>query len=216
MKWFEMKSCIILGKFNTLGPISKRKSIWFSWKPFSSFSNRERCTQHPHSSKNFFVLKSESKKIGHLFCSITQILSILELENINKGQNSLFLTLKWGIARLCRSNSFRDTAINVKTLDFYFFSFCKIWLIFYTKSWKFHINKLFLLVISLEPFEVERRTIPHFKAWNKLFWPLFIQKYFEGSYYQIISKRMCLIFFTQTLTWHRRKLWLRLIRYNPS
>ena len=124
------------------------------------------------------VLKSESKKIGHLFCSITQILSILELENINKGQNSLFLALKWGIARLCRSNSFRDTAINVKTLDFYFFSFCKIWLIFYTKSWKFHIIELFLLVISLEPFEVERHTIPHFKAWNKLFWPLLLQNHF--------------------------------------
>ena len=41
-----------------------------------------------------FDVKSESKKIGHLFCSITQILSILELENINKGQNSLFLALK--------------------------------------------------------------------------------------------------------------------------
>ena len=141
------------------------------------------------------ILKSESKKIGHLFCSITQILSILELENINKGQNSLFLALKWGIARLCRSNSFRDTAINVKTLDFYFFSFCKIWLIFYTKSWKFHIIELFLLVISLEPFEVERHTIPHFKAWNKSFWPFFIQKYSEGSQYQIISKRKCPIFF---------------------
>ena len=140
-------------------------------------------------------IKSESKKIGHLFCSITQILSILELENINKGQNSLFLALKWGIARLCRSNSFRDTAINVKTLDFYFFSFCKIWLIFYTKSWKFHIIELFLLVISLEPFEVERHTISHFEAWNKLFWPLFIQKYSEGSQYQIISKRKCPIFF---------------------
>ena len=141
------------------------------------------------------VLKSESKKIGHLFCSITQILSILVLKNNNKGQNSLFLALKWGIARLCRSNSFRDTAINVKTLDFYFFSFCKIWLIFYTKSWKFHIIELFLLVISLEPFEVERRTISHFEAWNKLFWPLFIQKYSEGSQYQIISKRKCPIFF---------------------
>ena len=140
-------------------------------------------------------IKSESKKIGHLFCSITQILSILELENINKGQNSLFLALKWGIARLCRSNSFRDTAINVKTLDFYFFSFCKIWLIFYTKLWKFHIIELFLLVISLEPFEVERHTIPHFKAWNKSFWPFFIQKYSEGSQYQIISKRKCPIFF---------------------
>ena len=140
-------------------------------------------------------LSWKSKKIGHLFCSITQILSILELENINKGQNSLFLALKWGIARLCRSNSFRDTAINVKTLDFYFFSFCKIWLIFYTKSWKFHIIELFLLVISLEPFEVERHTIPHFKAWNKSFWPFFIQKYSEGSQYQIISKRKCPIFF---------------------
>ena len=143
----------------------------------------------------FEIVKSESKKIGHLFCSITQILSILELEHINKGQNSLFLALKWGIARLCRSNSFRDTAINVKTLDFYFFSFCKIWLIFYTKSWKFHIIELFLLVISLEPFEVERHTIPHFKAWNKSFWPFFIQKYSEGSQYQIISKRKCPIFF---------------------
>ena len=107
----------------------------------------------------------------------------------------MFLALKWGIARLCRSNSFRDTAINVKTLDFYFFSFCKIWLIFYTKSWKFHIIELFLLVISLEPFEVERHTIPHFKAWNKSFWPFFIQKYSEGSQYQIISKRKCPIFF---------------------
>ena len=126
------------------------------------------------------TLKSESKKIGHLFCSITQILSILVLKNNNKGQNSLFLALKWGIARLCRSNSFRDTAINVKTLDFYFFSFCKIWLIFYTKSWKFHIIELFLLVISLEPFEVERHTIPHFKAWNKSFWPFFYSKIFWG------------------------------------
>ena len=117
----------------------------------------------------------------------------------------MFLALKWGIARLCRSNSFRDTAINVKTLDFYFFSFCKIWLIFYTKSWKFHIIELFLLVISLEPFEVERHTIPHFKAWNKSFWPLFIQIYSEGSHYQIISKRICPIFLTQTLlpkNWH--------------
>ena len=148
-------------------------------------------------------LKSESKKIGHLFCSITQILSILELENINKGQNSLFLALKWGIARLCRSNSFRDTAINVKTLDFYFFSFCKIWLIFYTKSWKFHIIELFLLVISLEPFEVERHTIPHFKAWNKSFWPFFIQKYSEGSQYQIISKRKCPIFFDSDFRCYR-------------
>ena len=153
-------------------------------------------------------IKSESKKIGHLFCSITQILSILELENINKGQNSLFLSLKWGIAQLCRSNSFRDTAINVKTLDFYFFSFCKIWLIFYTKSWKFHIIELFLLVISLEPFEVERHTIPHFKAWNKSFWPFFIQKYSEGSQYQIISKRMCPIFFDSDFkgTWHHCRL----------
>ena len=145
-------------------------------------------------SKNL-IIKSESKKIGHLFCSITQILSILVLKSNNIGQNSLFLALKWGIARLCRSNSFRDTAINVKTLDFYFFSFCKIWLIFYTKSWKFHIIELFLLVISLEPFEVERHTIPHFKAWNKSFWPFFIQKYSEGSQYQIISKRKCPIFF---------------------
>ena len=108
------------------------------------------------------------------------MLSLLVLENINKDQNSLFLALKWGIARLCRSNSFRDTAINVKTLDFYFFSFCKIWLIFYTKSWKFHIIELFLLVISLEPFEVERHTIPHFKAWNKSFWPFFYSKIFWG------------------------------------
>ena len=112
----------------------------------------------------------------------------------------MLLALKWGIARLCRSNSFRDTAINVKTLDFYFFSFCKIWLIFYTKSWKFHIIELFLLVISLEPFEVERHTIPHFKAWNKSFWPLFIQKYSEGSQYQIISKRKCPIFFDSDFT----------------
>ena len=99
------------------------------------------------------LVKSESKKIGHLFCSITQILSILELKNIHKGQNSLFLALKWGIERLCRSNSFRDTVINVKTLDFYFFSFCKIWLIFYTKSWKFHIIELFLLVIKRNYFQ---------------------------------------------------------------
>ena len=143
-------------------------------------------------------IKSESKKIGHLFCSITQILSILVLKNNNKGQNSLFLALKWGIARLCRSNSFRDTAINVKTLHFYSFSFCKIWQIFYTKSWKLHIIELFLLVISLEPFEVERRTIPHFKAWNKSFWPLFIQIYSEGSHYQIISKECVWFFFNKT------------------
>ena len=77
----------------------------------------------------------------------------------------------------------------------YFLIFCKIWRIFYTKSWKLHIIALFLLVISLEPFEVERRTIPHFKAWNKLFRPLFIQKYSEGSQNQIISKRKSPIFF---------------------
>ena len=126
--------------------------------------------------------------------------SLLVLENINKGQNSLFLALKWGTARLCRSNDIQNTAINVKTLHIYFLIFCKIWRIFYTKSWKLHIIELFLLVITLEPFEVERRTIPHFKAWNKLFWPLFIQKYSEGSHYQTMSKRMCSIFFTQTLT----------------
>ena len=53
-------------------------------------------------------LKSGAKKIGHVFCSADQEISLLALKWIRKGQNNLFQALKWGIVSLSTSNSSRD------------------------------------------------------------------------------------------------------------
>ena len=106
-----------------------------------------------------------------LCCSI---ISLISLRWIKKGQNNLFQASKWGIVRLCSSNIFGDTSINVKILFLQFLEFCKIWRIFLAKSWKLEIIAFLCLVISLDQFELEKRTIPHFKARNELLWPLFI------------------------------------------
>ena len=123
---------------------------------------------------DFRLLKSGAKKIGHVFCSADQEISLLALKWIRKGQNNLFQALKWGIVRLCSSNIFGDTSINMKILFLQFFEFCKIWRIFLSKSGNLEIIAFLCLVISLDQFELERRTIPHFKAGNKSLWPLFL------------------------------------------
>ena len=40
------------------------------------------------------ILKSGAKKIGHVFCSADQEISLLALKWITKGQNNLFQALK--------------------------------------------------------------------------------------------------------------------------
>ena len=130
-----------------------------------------------------------------LWISRTMYVSILALKWITKGQNNLFQALKWGIVRLCSLNIFGDTSINVKILFLQFFEFCKIWRIFLSKSGNLEIIVFLCLVISLDKFELERRTIPHFKAGNKTFWPLFLWNYSEGCCYQVISKIKCPISF---------------------
>ena len=146
------------------------------------------------------ILKSDAKKIAHLFCSVDQEPSLLMLKWITKGQNNLFQALKWGVVRLCSLNIFGDTSINVKILFLQFFEFCKIWRIFLSKSGNLEIIAFLCLVISLDQFELERRTIPHFKARNKSLWPLFLWNYSEGCCYQVISKIKCPIFFAPDLS----------------
>ena len=127
-----------------------------------------------------------------LCCSI---ISLISLRWIKKGQNNLFQASKWGIVRLCSSNIFGDTSINMKILFLQFFEFCKIWRIFLSKSGNLEINAFLFLLLSLDQFELERRTIPHFKAWNKSLRPFILSNYPEGCCYQVISKIKCPGFF---------------------
>ena len=54
------------------------------------------------------------KKIGHMFCLITQKVSTVEKILLSKGQIDLFRGLKWGIVRLCSSKNAGDMAKNLK------------------------------------------------------------------------------------------------------
>ena len=100
-------------------------------------------------SMSLSVSKVWCKKIGHVFCSADQEISLLVLKWITKGQINLFQALKWGIVRLCSSNIFGDTSINVKILFLQFLEFCKIWRIFLAKSWKLEIIAFLCLVIVM-------------------------------------------------------------------
>ena len=82
-----------------------------------------------------------------------------------KGQNNLSRALKWGIVHLCSSNRIGDMIRNKKCnfLEFSHFSQKR-------KIWKTQIS--IKLVVSLKVIELQRCTIPHFKALDPLFWPL--------------------------------------------
>ena len=92
-----------------------------------------------------------------------------------KGQNNRSRALKWGIAHLCNLNGFGDMIKNkiCNFLEFSHFShFSIVVSAFFTnhKVWKTQIS--IKVVVSLKVIELQRCTIPHFKALDLLFWPL--------------------------------------------
>ena len=91
------------------------------------------------------------------------------------GQNNRSKGLKWGIIHLCNSNNFGDRTKYMKIWVYQFLHFCKKWQNYCSKWRKLeNIRKLilFVLFISSKLFELQRYTIPHFKALDPLFWPL--------------------------------------------
>jgi len=64
--------------------------------------------------KLVLVAKVWVKKIGHMFCLITQKVSTLEKNVSSKGQIDLFRGLKWGTVRLCSPKNTGDMAKKLK------------------------------------------------------------------------------------------------------
>ena len=117
-------------------------------------------------SKSCYI-KSCAKKIGHVFCSADQEISLLALKWIRKGQNNLFQALKWGIVRLSSSNWSRDMTKHKNAMISKFPDFeRKIRQILQnSKNWR---NNIFMFIdVSLKIFKLQRSTIPHFKAYDQ-------------------------------------------------
>ena len=86
----------------------------------------------------------------------------------------MFWALKWGIVRFSSSNWSRDMTKHKNAMIANFHDFArKIRQILQnSKNWR---NNIFTFIdVSPKIFELQRPTIPHFEAWNKLFWPFFI------------------------------------------
>ena len=56
-----------------------------------------------------------------------------------------------------------------------------------------------LFGVFLKEFELQRRTIPHFEAWNKLFWPLFVHLSDMSDIFWTTEQNKCPIFFCTRL-----------------
>ena len=77
--------------------------------------------------------------------------------------------LKWGIVHLCNLNGFGDMIKNKISNIFKFSHFLQPSITFF-KIWK---TQIFIkYVVSLKVTELQRCTIPYFKALDPLFWPL--------------------------------------------
>ena len=62
-----------------------------------------------------------------------------------------------------------------------------------SKNWK---NDIFMFIdVSPKIFELQRRTIPHFKAWNKLIWPFVIHFSTKSDISWSAEQNTCPIFF---------------------
>ena len=128
------------------------------------FSNFWKCFQQHYS--------LSEKKFGHMFCSISHKISVLQENHVIKGQNDLFQKWKWSIVCLWSSNIFGDTPKNIEILTFWLF--VKIDEVSIQNRENSKIDTFLCLAISRELIELQRCTIPHFNPWNKLFWPLFL------------------------------------------
>ena len=94
----------------------------------------------------------------------------------SKGQNKRSSALKWGFVHLYNSNGFGDMIKNKICYFLEFLHFLQFSIAIFTfflqkrKIWKTQIS--IKLVVSLKVIELQRCTIPHFKALDPLFWPL--------------------------------------------
>ena len=90
-----------------------------------------------------------------------------------RGQNNRSRALKWGIVHLCNLNGYGDMIKNeiCNFLEFLHFSqFCIVISELFLQKRKYWKTQASVkLVVSLKAIELQRCTIPHFKALDPLF-----------------------------------------------
>ena len=113
----------------------------------------------------------------------------------------MFPALKWGIVCLSSSNWSRDMTKHKNAMISKFPDFeRKIRQILQnSKNWR---NNIFMFIdVSPKIFELQRRTIPHFKAWNKLIWPFVIHFSTKSDISWSAEQNTCPIFFAPDFTY---------------
>ena len=107
----------------------------------------------------------------------------------------MFWALKWGILHSSSSNWSRDMTKHKNAMISKFPDFeRKIRQILQnSKNWR---NNIFMFIdVSPKIFKLQRRTIPHFKGWNKLFWPFDIHFNTKTDISWSAEQNTCPIFF---------------------